>query len=138
MQNEGKTVRLEQADMEMDLGAMVEEQLTFETHINEKINKASRVMGLIRRSFVYLNQENFERVYIALVRPHLKFGNNIWSPIRKKDISLENVQRRATRMIPGLKNLPYEERLKALQLPTLVYRRLRGDMIEAYKIATGK
>ena len=41
-------------------------------------------------------------------------------------------------MIPGLKSLSYEERLKMLQLPTLVYRRLRGDMIEAYKIATGK
>ncbi len=41
-------------------------------------------------------------------------------------------------MIPGLKNLSYDERLKVLQLPTLVYRRLRGDMIEAYKIATGK
>ncbi len=68
MQNEGKTVRLERVDMEKDLGIMVDEQLTFKTHINEKINKASRVMGLIR-SFVYLNQENFKRLYVALVRP---------------------------------------------------------------------
>ena len=106
MQNEGNIIRLERAEMEKDLGIMVDEQLTFETHINEKINKASRVMGLIRRSFVHLNRGNFKRLYVALVRPHLEFGNIIWSPIRKKDIiSLENVQRRATRMIPGLKNL---------------------------------
>ncbi len=62
MQNEGKTVRQERVDMEKDLGIMVDEQLIFETHINEKINKGSRVMGLIRRSFVYLNQENFKRL----------------------------------------------------------------------------
>ena len=49
-----------------------------------------------------------------------------------KDI--ESVQRRATKIVPKIKNLTYPDRLKALNLPTLSYKRLRGDMIEVYKI----
>ncbi len=53
-----------------------------------------------------------------------------------KDITLiENVQRRATRLLPGFKDEDYTTRLRNLNLPTLVYRRLRGDMIELYKMA---
>ncbi len=70
--------------MEKDLDITVDEQLTSENPINEQIKKASRVMGLIIRSFTYLNQENFKRLYVALVKPHLEFSNIIWSPIRKK------------------------------------------------------
>ena len=50
---------------------------------------------------------------------------------------IENVQRRSTKLIPGFKTLSYEERLQKLKLPTLKYRRLRGDMIEVYKILHG-
>ena len=50
---------------------------------------------------------------------------------------IENVQRRATKLIPILSGLSYEERLKKLKLPTLKYRRLRGDMIEVFKILMG-
>ena len=52
--------------------------------------------------------------------------------------AIENVQRRATKLIPNMKNLTYEQRLKKLNLPTLTYRRLRGDMIETYKMLTNK
>ena len=48
--------------------------------------------------------------------------------------SIEGVQRRATKMIPELKHLSYPERLKKLKLPTMAYRRARGDMIEVFKI----
>ena len=50
---------------------------------------------------------------------------------------IENSQRRCTRQLPYLKDLSYPERLKKLNLPTLAYRRLRGDMIEMYKIIKG-
>ena len=50
---------------------------------------------------------------------------------------IEYIQRRATKLIPTLKTLTYEERLGKINLPTLVYRRARGDMIETYNILTG-
>ena len=96
-------------------------------------------MALIRRAYTYLDQSSFLKLYKALVRPQLEYCNQVWSPHLAKHVnSLENVQRRATRCIPGMKDLSYPERLVKLKLPTLAYRRLRGDMIETYKITTQK
>ena len=96
-------------------------------------------MGFIRRTYTYLDEETFLLLYKGLVRPHLEYANQVWAPHLRKDITaLENVQRRATRQIPGFKELSYQERLSRLKLPTLSYRRVRGDMIEMYKILTGK
>ena len=86
------------------------------------------MMGIIRRTFEYLEDKCFSTVFKSFVRPHIEYANQVWSPT-----ALENVQRRATKLIPG-----YKERLIRLNLPTLSYRRLRGDMIEIYKILTGK
>ena len=55
-----------------------------------------------------------------------------------KDINiLENIQRRATKLVPELYNLPYEDRLKKLKLFPLIDRRRRGDMITTYKMING-
>lgn len=73
-----------------------------------------------------------------MVRTHLDYASSVWSPYKIKHIEMiENVQRRCTRQLPYLKDLSYPERLKKLNLPTLAYRRLRGDMIETYKIIKG-
>ena len=77
----------------------------------------------------------FLSLYKSIVRPHLEYTSVIWSPLYKKDkITLENIQRRATRLIPAMKGKTYPERLKRLGLPTLEYRRERADMVEVYKI----
>ena len=130
--------KLEHVEKEKDIGVTIDSKLSFEQHMNEKINKANSTMGLIRRTFTCLDEEIFSLLYKALVRPHLEYANAIWSPYKIKDITaLENVQRRATKQIPSLKNLEYEDRLRKLKLPTLRYRRLRGDMIETYKLTSG-
>ena len=69
-----------------------------------------------------------------MVRLHLEYAQPVWSPFRKKD----NVQGRAIKMLPGLKELIYKERLNKLGIPTLLYRRTRGNMIEVYKMLDGR
>lgn len=124
---------------EKDIGVIIDDKLSFSSHMSTKINKANAIMGTIRRTYAYMDEESFLLLYKALVRPHLEYANQVWAPNLKKDIvAIENVQRRATKLIPGYKDLTYKERLEHLKLPTLAYRRLRGDMIEMYKILTGK
>ena len=78
-------------------------------------------------------------LYKALVRIHLEYANSVWYPYLKKDVeAIERVQRRGTKLIPSLHDLTYEDRLRALKLPTLKFRRLHGDMFEVYKIMTDK
>ena len=58
----------------------------------------------------------------------------MWAPHLIKGITaLENVQIRATKLVDGISNLDYIHRLKQLNLPSLAFRRKRGDMIEIYK-----
>ena len=91
-------------------------------------------MGLIRRSFTFLDCDSFTRLYCAQVRHHLEYGQSVWAPHLLRDLdAIENVQIRATKQVDGLSNLNYSERLQKLNLPTLAYRRLRGDLIEIYK-----
>ena len=76
-----------------------------------------------------MNLETSRRHFIRL-----EYGQAVWSPYLQKHINtLENVQIRATKLVDGLGKLEYSERLKRLNLPTLVYRRRRGDMIELFK-----
>ena len=124
---------IEHAEKDKDIGVAIDSKLTFEHHMNEKINKANSTMGLIRRPFTCLDEGTFLLLYKVLVRPHLEYANALWSPYKIKDITaIENVQRRATTLVSSLKNLEYEDRLRKLKLPTLKYRRLRGDMIETH------
>ena len=77
------------------------------------------------------------KLYKSLVRPHLDYAMQVWSPHLEKDKkTIEKVQARATKLIPSLKNLPYEERLSRLNLTTLEKRRQRGDLIQTYRIMT--
>ena len=84
---------------------------------------------------MFSNEETFLPLYKTLVRSHFDYAMIVWNPHLVKHIeSIESVQRRATKMIPEIKNFTYPERLKIFNLPSLAYRRIRGDMIEIYKI----
>ena len=131
-------VTLEETLVEKDLGVYVDKDLSFSHHIQQGIAKANKLLGLIRRSMKYLNKDSQKYLFTSLVRPHLEYGNIIWSPTLQSHINnLEKIQRRATKMVPELKDITYEERMKEMRLPSLAYRRMRGDVIEMYKYTHG-
>ncbi len=97
-------VRVEQ---EKDLGVVFQNNLKFNTHIGQKVNKANRNLGLIVKTFTYMDKCMFLTLYKSLVRPHLEYASAVWSPYFKKDrVAIENVQRRATRMVGTLTQCP--------------------------------
>ena len=91
--------------------------------------------GLLKRSFQFLDRDMFLKLYKAIVRPHLEYANVIWHPLFKRQLhSLESVQRRATKILNTIKDLPYADRLRYLKLPSIKYRQIRNDIIQTYKI----
>ena len=78
-------------------------------------------------------------LYKAIVRPHLEYCIQAWNQYLRKDVDnvLEKIQRRPTKLIPGLRDPTYEERLNECGLTTLETRRLKGDQIEVFKILNG-
>ena len=135
MLEEGRVVNISEITEEKDLGVTFTNDLKFSRHIEISVNKANKMIGIIKRTFTYMEKDMFLQLYKSLIRPHLEYGSVIWSPYLKKDIYLiENLQRRATKLVKEIKDLPYENRLKFLGLPTLKYRRERADVIQVFKI----
>ena len=129
------SVALENLVMFKDLGVIFDSSLKFSVHITDKIKKANNMLLLINRNFKHLSPDAFLGLYKSLVRSHLEYAVQAWCPYRKGDIEmLERVQMRATKMIHGLRGKSYTQRLMFLKLPTLKYRRFRGDMITLFKI----
>jgi hypothetical protein len=90
---------------------------------------------MIKRNFAYRSKEVILKLYKSLVRPHLDYAMPAWSPYMEKDKKMiEKVQARATKLIPSLQHLSYEDRLSQLHLTTLEKRRQRGDLIQTYRI----
>ena len=118
-----------------DLGVVFDSRLKFDEHIDEKVNKAYQILGLIKGNFIHLTSDSFVILHKALVRSYLDYAVCVWNPHYQFLIEkLEKVQKRATKLVLTVKSLNYEERLRKLNLPTLKFRRIRGDMIEVYKI----
>ena len=127
-----------EVDQEKDLGVIFDKKLNFNTHISTKVNIANRNLGLISKTFIFMDQVMFLQLYKALVRPHLEYASVIWAPKYLKDSkAIENVQRRATKLLVQLQNKNYQDRLKRIGLPTLEYRRKRADLIQTYKLIKG-
>ena len=123
---------------EKDLGVTFDEKLSFDPHIHRVVKKANQMLGLIKRSFLFMNKDIFLKLFKSFVRPHIEYANVIWSPhLKRQSIYIENVQRRATKLLDFCKDMSYEERLRELQLHSLKGRRDRGDLIQMYEIYNG-
>ena len=130
---------LKQVNEEKDLGIVIDKDLKFRQQAAIAIKKANMHLGIIKRSFLCLDELVMPMLFKSLVRPHLEYGNIIWGPFNKEDIGkVESIQRRATKCIKKLKHMDYGLRLKTLKLPSLQHRRRRGDMIYAYKMFSNK
>ena len=122
-----KTVKEKDLGVSMNANMKVSEQCRIEA------SKGNQVLGMIRRNITYKEKSLIVPLYKAIVRPHLEYCIQAWIPYLRKDIDmLEKIQRRATKLIPGLRDLRYEERLKECGLTTLETRRVRGDQIEVF------
>ena len=97
---------LEYVTQEKDLGLIIDENLSFEQHIAEKIKKANSIMGVIRRTMEHLDCNNFKLLFTALVRPHLEYANSVNtahfgpSPFRTQDRNGNANYRFGTTSIP--------------------------------------
>ena len=97
-------------DKQTDLSVIIDSKLSFDDHINQVVNKATKMTKIIRRTFQFLDTISCQ--YKTMVRFHLEYAVAVWYPYKiKHKIAIENVQRRATKQLPGMGDLSYIERL---------------------------
>jgi hypothetical protein len=131
-------IELRAVEQERDLGVIIHQSGKTSAQCSVAATKANQVLGMIKRNIKWKNSDVIVRLYKALVRPRIEYCVQAWNPNLEKDKQLlEQVQRRATKVIEGFGKLSYEERLRRTGLTTLEERRTRGDLIETFKTVKG-
>ncbi len=97
---------LTKVNEEKELGVLLASSMTFSKHCAKSAAKANSMVGLIKTTFTSVNTSVLTTLYKTMVRPIMEYASCIWSPYLIKDINLlENVQKRATRICPELRNM---------------------------------
>ena len=126
---------VKKVEYEKDLGVVITNNMSPDKHINKVIGETYSLIRSIKVAFAYMDGEMVKKILVSMIRPKLEYAATLWSPSTKKNIKkLERIQRAVTKLAPELSDLPYEERLQRLELPTLEQRRERGDLLTVFRI----
>ena len=126
---------IETTTCERDLGVTVSSSGKSAEHIKSVVSKANRILRMCIKTFTKFTPPIAKIIYPTFIGPHLEFAMPAWEPHLKGEIdSLERVPRRATKRVYVFKNLDYQVRLQQLGLSSLSGRRIRGDLVQMYKI----
>ena len=124
--------------MVKDLGVYITEDLKPAVHISKIVASSYGRISVFLRTFTCKQPDFMSKIFCVYIRPLLEYNTVAWSPTLVKDIhKVESVQRYFTRKIPGMEGLSYLERLRILRLETLELRRLKFDLVMAFKILNG-
>ena len=126
---------LEDSEGVTDLGVFVTGDYSFESHINQIARKAHLKCSWILSVFYSREPRVMLKLFKSLVLNIVEYCCPLWSPHRIQDVArIEAVQRRFTFKIAGVQHLNYWDRLKALNLMSLQWRRERYILLYAWKI----
>ena len=129
---------LPSANQLSDLGIIRNADSSYSTHISAIVKRASRASAIMFKAFSTRNVKFQMKLYAAYIRPILEYASPVWCPSSiGLSQEIENVQRRHTRRLPGLRGIPYSDRLQQLHLDTLELRRRRFDLLIAFKALRG-
>jgi hypothetical protein len=132
---EDPPVVIPKAYFKRDLGVLLSESFSYTAHHEQVARKAFGVLRMIQRSFPRIARHDFQVLYGTYIRPCLEYANQVVASGLVKDANiLERVQRKATKIVRGLHDLPYEQRLQILDLFPLETRRIRGDLIFTFSL----
>lgn len=130
---------LSSTSVEKDLGSLITSDFKTMPDTIKKVSSATKMMWSIRRAFQSITPILFKKIFSSYIRPILEFGLPSSFPMSKGEaVLIEQVQRRGSRCILGYKDFNYSERLKRMNLFSLEYRRLRGDLIYTRRIILGE
>ena len=105
------------SEKERDLGIIINKKLTPEDHISDKVRSMYALLANMRIAFTHIDEEMIRKIITSFIRPTLEYAAVVWNPHLKKHITkLERVQKAATRWVPTLRGLTYEQRLEKLKL----------------------
>lgn len=128
-------ITLNETNCERDLGIFLSSDLKPTNQVNHAASTANKILGMLKNTFVNRDMHIWKKLYTCYVRPHLEFAIPAWAPYTQKDINcLEKVQRRATKLIHECRGKPYDQRCSRIGIPKLTERRVRGDLIQIFKI----
>ena len=114
---------------EKDLRIVIQDTLSPEWHISKLFGSTYRMLTNIRVAFYYMDKDMMRKSLTIMIHPRMEYAAVVWSPNVKKDLrKLERTQRVATKVVPELRELIYEERLKEMGQSTLLDRRKRKEI----------